>query len=252
MATAIDKETIANAFFLGGDQEPAARNNIAGVPDIESPNTAIEFNLDEAKRLLNEAGWTLDGDVRAKDGVKLKLTHATSVNQLRQKIQAVLKKNLESVGFKVSLESINASVYCDSSPGNDQNSSHFYWDALMARQTSPSPRPLSLMRHWYAGPDGENIAQKENQWAGYNFLRFQNADFDALYERAGTETETAKQIEIFIAMNDLLFNEAVSIPLVLTADKIAAAKTMNADTFGFGPFAYQYRNIANWNRNPSS
>jgi len=246
---AIDREKIASSFYLGAPDEPPVATYVAGVEDLTSPDVTWEFNPDKANQLLDDAGWTKDGNVRKKDGVELKLSYATSVSQLRQKIQAVVKSNLEDVGFKVELVQVDAASYFDSSPGNDQNISHFYWDLEMYGAPLTSPRPISHMRSFYAGPNGENIAQKSNSWSGRNFSRFRNAEFDKLYEQIQVESDPDRALEQFIGMNDLLTKEVAMVPLVLWRQKTGLARTLNLDNLGVAPFSYDYWNIANWNRN---
>ncbi len=103
LSLASDRATIANQFYLGGDQEPPAVNILTGIAALESPNTSWEFNLDKAKQVLDEAGWVMDGDVRKKGDIELKVTYFTSINPVRQQTQAVNKQNWEAVGFKVTL-----------------------------------------------------------------------------------------------------------------------------------------------------
>ena len=50
-----------------------------------------------------------------------------------------------------------------------------------------SPIPVSWMNRWYAGPDGQNIAQRENDWQLDNTQRYQNPEYDALYEELLTK-----------------------------------------------------------------
>ena len=52
----IDRESIANEIFLGGDLHVAARNILTGIPWLESPNTSIEFDIEAANDLL-DTGW---------------------------------------------------------------------------------------------------------------------------------------------------------------------------------------------------
>ena len=131
----IDRELISREFY--GDGELAEANVLAGNPFFDSPNTSWEFNLEAAAQLLEEAGWTMDGDVRARDGVELRLLYATPINQVRQKTQAVVKADLESIGFRVELAQIDPGIFFDGAPGNDQNLQHFYWD--MATISSGPP-----------------------------------------------------------------------------------------------------------------
>ncbi|HWK79158.1 MAG TPA: peptide ABC transporter substrate-binding protein [Thermomicrobiales bacterium] len=246
-ALSIDRQTIADKFYLGGDQEPAVANVVSGIPAIESPNTTIVFDTDKASQLLEEAGWTRDGDVRKKDGVELKVTYATTVNQVRQKSQAVNKQNLEKAGFKVELQQIDAAIFFDSAAGNDQSRTHFYWDVEMHANQLLSPRPLAYVSCWYAGPYGDNIAQKSNQWNGTNNARYRSAEFDALYEAATKETDPEKLADLYIKMNDRIVDDVATVAIVRTGIKCGAAKRLNEANFALGPFTYQYWNIANWN-----
>ncbi len=252
IASAIDRDKIASQFYSGGDDEPAAKNIIEGIPAIESKNSSFVFDTDKANKTLDAAGWTKDGDVRKKDGVELKLSYATSVNEVRQKTQAVVKANLKEIGIQVDLKQVPASSYFDSGAGNEQNISHFYWDMEMYQQVPSSPTPLSYMESWYAGKDGSNIAQKSNQWQGQNYIRYNNPEYDKRYEAAKTEVDAEKLAQLFIEMNDLVINDHVTIPLVRVGSKAGVSATLNVDNIADGAFTYDYWNIANWNRKQGS
>ncbi|HEU0163777.1 MAG TPA: peptide ABC transporter substrate-binding protein [Thermomicrobiales bacterium] len=249
-ALAIDRDTIANKFYLGGDKEPAVANVVSGIPAIESPNNAVEFDIDKANQMLDAAGWTKDGNTRKKDGVELKLSYATTIASVRQKTQAVIKQDLEKIGFSVQLVQVDAGIYFDSSPSNDQNRGHFYWDLEEYANQALSPRPLSYVNSWYSGKDRSNIAQKSNQWSGGNANRYVNPDFDKLYEEAVSETDAEKLAQLYIQMNDVVVQDVAVVALVRTSTKCAASKRLNPANFAFGPFTYQYWNIANWNLAP--
>ena len=247
MTIAINREQIANQLWLGGEDEPAVQNIISGIPSMASPNTELVYDPEEAKRILDEAGWVLDGDVRAKDGVKLQIGYQTTVNQLRQKVQAIVKANLEDVGFQVELIQTDSGVFFDSAAGNDQNNTHFYTDVNMFNSSVGSPPPVAYMIRWYAGPDDSNIAQSSNGWNGRNFQRYRNPDYDALYEAAQTEPDVTKSAELFIQMNDILYNDYAVIPLVLTAAKSGYSNKLNPVNIADSPYEFDYWNIANWN-----
>lgn len=247
MATAIDRDKIAGELFFKDQGEPAGRNVISGIPTLDSPNTSWEYDPDKANQMLDDAGWAKDGKTRKKDGVELKLSYATTVNQVRQKIQAIVKKNLEEIGIGIDLMQIDAGIYFDSAAGNDQNTGHMYYDFNMHQIGATSPTPLTYMERWYAGPDNENVAQKENGWSKTDQQRYVNPDYDALFEQAQTEVDPEKLRELFIQMNDIIIDDHAVIPLVDVGEKIAAARWLNEGNFGFGPFELAYWNIANWN-----
>jgi peptide/nickel transport system substrate-binding protein len=244
------RDVISTQLYAGEEFEPPTANILAGIPSMESPNTPWEFNTEEAKRILEEAGWTMQGDVRAKDGVELNITFVTSINPVRQKEQAIIKQALEQIGFRVELRQVDAAVFFDSSAGNEQNTSHFYNDIEMYTTGPTTPIPVDYMLTWYAGPEGENIAQASNDWSGQNYGRYQNAEYDQLFEQARLETDLEKAAELFIQLNDILINDVAVIPLVNRAsDKYGISTTLRDVNVALSPFEYNYWNIANWNRN---
>ncbi len=245
---AIDRELIALEFY--GPGQPTTANVLNGLEAFASPNTSWEFNTEKANQILDDAGWVLDGNVRSKDGVSLEGNFATSVNAVRQKTQSVVKANLEAIGVVITLEQIDAGIYFDSAAGNDQNISHMYWDMNMYTNNSTSSIPIAYMSDWYAGPDGRNIAQAENEWTGGNRQRWVNAEYDAAFEALQEATSLEEASELLIQMNDLIINDRALVPLVnRAADAYAISNTLYEENVALGVgFEYNYWNIANWSR----
>jgi peptide/nickel transport system substrate-binding protein len=186
--------------------------------------------------------------VRAKDGVELRLRYVSTVNPQRQKVQAVVKQNLEAIGFAVEIVSVDGSIFFDGSPGNDQNFTHFYSDMQEYTDGSTSAFPINYMKYWYAGPDGENIAQAENEWTGTNKCRYQNPEYDAAWEKIATMSTQDEASELFIQLNDMVINDVVEIPLVqVVADRYAVNNRIRAENIAVTAFGDIYWNIANWN-----
>lgn len=249
LSQATDRATISTQFYAGEPGEPPARNIVTGIATIESPNTSWEFDVEKAKATLEAAGWVMDGDVRKKDGVELKLTYGTTINVVRQKTQAVNKQNWEAAGFKVQLKQVDAGIFFDSSAGNDQNAQHFYSDVIMYTNNPSSVFPISYMQSWYGGKDGDNISQKANGWSGVNESRYNNPEYNALYDAAALETDPEKAAQLFIQMNDIIVNEVVVVPLVQrAAEKYALANSLNNNNVAGSFFETLYWNLRNWNR----
>ncbi|MDP9354590.1 MAG: peptide ABC transporter substrate-binding protein, partial [Chloroflexota bacterium] len=247
MNLAADRDTISKQFY--GEGEPATPDMLNGLPAFDSPNTSYEFDLEKAAQVLEDAGWTMDGDVRTKDGVELKITYATTINAVRQKTQQVIKQGFEKIGIKVNLQQVDSGIFFDSSPGNEQNTGHMYTDVNMYTNGPGTPTPTEYMFGWYAGPDGSNIAQKANRWSGQNYYRYQNPEYDKLYDQVRVETDVEKAAQIFIQMNDLLINDAALVPLVhRAADKYASSIRLRNENLAISAFETNYWNIANWNR----
>jgi peptide/nickel transport system substrate-binding protein len=246
---AVQRDVIAQQLYAGEEFEPPTANILTGMPSMESPNTSWEFNVEEAMRILEEAGWVMEGDVRVKDGVELNITFVTSINSVRQKEQAIIKQALDQIGFRTELRQVDAAVYFDSSPGNDQNINHFYNDIEMYTDNPTTPIPTEYMLGWYGGPEGENIAQASNQWSGNNYGRYQNAEYDELLEQVRLETDLARAAELFIQMNDILIEDVAVVPIVnRSASTYGISTTLQEANIASSPFEYNYWNIANWNR----
>jgi peptide/nickel transport system substrate-binding protein len=243
----IQRDVIATEFY--GEGQPPTANILSGLETFTSPNTSWAFDPEQAGEILDDAGWVLDGDVRAKDGVALALTLAAPTSSVRQKEQAVIKENWERIGVRVELLQVDSTVYFDGSAGNEQNPAHKYWDIDLAANGPTSPIPTAYLNAWYAGPNGENIAQQENDWQRDNTSRWQNADYDALYESLLQETDVEKAQETMIALNDLVIENVVSIPLVQRTDApYALSNRIRQENVAIGPrFAISLWNIANWN-----
>ncbi|CAN5564426.1 peptide ABC transporter substrate-binding protein [soil metagenome] len=250
LSLTIDRDTISTRFYGGAPIEPAGRNILTGIGIYESPNTSLSFDPATAAQVLDAAGWVLDGDTRSKDGVTLEIDYVTTVNDVRQKTQAVLKNAWEDLGIKVNLVAIEGGVFFDGSVGNDQNFTHFYSDLQMYTDGATSTFPINYMQYWYSGENGDNIAQKENNWNGTNKSRYSNPEYDALYNELALETDPARATELFIQLNDIIIDNFVQIPIVQRAGvQYAAVFTLRRENIAENSFEALFWNIANWNRN---
>jgi peptide/nickel transport system substrate-binding protein len=107
------------------------------------------------------------------------------------------------------------------------------------------------MNRWYAGPDGSNIAQEENGWQLDNTQRYQNPEYDALYEELLQVTDTEQATDMLIQLNDMLIADVVEIPIVnRSVGSYALNNRIRNDNLANGPsFVLPFWNIANWNLN---
>src|SRR5699024_792876 len=113
---------------------------------------------------------------------------------------------------------------------------HMFWDMDMWTNGPYSPIPITYLNRWYAGPNGENIAQKENDWQKDNTQRYQNPEFDALYEELVDTIDTDRAIALLIKANDMLIADVVAIPIVNRAvGSYALANRIRNENLANGP-----------------
>ena len=246
LSFAIDRETIAAEFY--GNGMTGAWRYLVGIPVYENDHFPYTYDPDMANQLLDEAGWVLDGNVRAKDGVELSFSYQTSINPVRQDTQAVVQANLADIGVEVELISTDSTIYFDSGVGNTLNISHFYADFEMFTTGPSTPFPVDYLNNFYAGPDNRNIAQMSNDWSGGNYSRFVNADFDAALDEARGTADVEVATAAIIRCSDILTDEAACVPLVHRGGAGAASKTLLVDNLAQNAWEGDFWNIANWRR----
>ena len=242
LALACDRQTIADLLY-GETGKPTA-NVLNAPPRFVSPNTSFRYDLEEAGRLLDEAGWVKNGAYREKDGRRLTVVFSTTVNPVRQREQEILKASWEQLGIQTELKAVESSVFFSTDAGNPDTYSHFYCDLLMYTNGPTSPYPLDYMATFKSDDPDNDLAQKANNWSGRNFHRWVNEEFNQLYQQATTELDPNRQAELFIAMNDLVVNEVVRIPLVHRSGADAVSSRLKGiQPSTFEPTGYD---IENW------
>jgi peptide/nickel transport system substrate-binding protein len=246
MGLAIDRLTIARQLY---GEEGDATADVLTTPTIyASADEKIDYDLDKANRLLDEAGYVRGPDgVRRKGDISLTVMYQTSVNSLRQKEQEIIKAGWGKIGVATTLKSVDAGVFFSSSPGNNDTYSHFYTDLEMFTSTFGSPFPSQYMAQFYSGDPAKDIPQRENDWAGRDIPRWVDAQFNAWYDQALVELDPKNNRELWIKMNDRVVAEGVSLPLIDRKSVSAHAKTLDVGQ-NMSPFDSETRNIADWRR----
>jgi peptide/nickel transport system substrate-binding protein len=226
--------------FIYGRTGKATANYINNPPQFVSKNTSFEFNVDKAKDLLDKAGWKPGADgIREKDGIKLKIVYQTSINAPRQKNQQIVKQACQKAGIDVDLKTVPSSVYFSSDIGNPDTYAKFYTDIQMYTTSMSQPDPSDFMRSYLSS----EAASKDNKWQGRNITRWQNADYDALFHASEHETDPVKRTAQFIAMNDMVIKNVVTIPVVYRPSVAGVASKLHVLLSGWDSYVW---NLHNW------
>ncbi len=246
MGLALDRATIAKQLYgLTGD---ATANTLTIPARLSSRNTKMVFDLDEANRVLDEAGWKRGPDgIRQKGGVRLQVSFATSVNTLRQKEQTIVKDAWTKIGIETNLQTVDAGVFFSSSPGNNDTFHHFYWDTEMFTSSPSSPFPAQYMTRFYSGDPAKDIPQKANNWSGNDITRWVSKEYNSTYDAGLKELDPKKNDALWIKCNDIVVAAGVVLPLI--DRKAVSARLGTLDTgSNMTPFDSETWNIADWRR----
>ncbi|MFO1085404.1 MAG: peptide ABC transporter substrate-binding protein [Reyranellaceae bacterium] len=209
LSVLIDKDSVEK--FIYGRTGNATANFVNNPDKFRSKNTKFEFNVDKANDILEKAGWKKGADgIRAKDGKKLKFVYQTSINQPRQKTQAIVKQACQKAGIDIEVKAVTASVYFSSDVANPDTYTKFYTDLQMYTTTMTQPDPEVFMLQFASW----EAATRENKWQGRNITRWRNKEYDDIIKAAQVEVDPIKRAAMFIKLNDMVVNDIVVIPVV--------------------------------------
>jgi peptide/nickel transport system substrate-binding protein len=205
----VDRASIQQ--FIYGRTGLATANFVNNPQRFRSKNTSFEFNIDKANALLDKAGWVKGSDgIRGKDGKKLKFVYQTSVNQPRQKTQAIVKQAAQKAGIDLELKTITGSVFFSSDVANPDTFTKFYCDIQMYTTTMTQPDPEIFINQYTSW----EAATKANKWQGRNITRWRSDEFDKAFRAAEAELDPVKRVALLIRLNDLAIQDRAIIPVV--------------------------------------
>ena len=240
MGMLIDRAAVQEHIY--GRTGIATGNYINNPERFRSKTSKWEFSIEKANQALEAAGWKQGPDgVRAKDGKKLKFVFQTSINQPRQKTQAIVKQACQKAGIDLELKSVTASVFFSSDVGNPDTYSHFYCDIQMYTPTMTEPDPEAFMRVF----NSWEISSKENKWQGRNITRWRSDEYDKAFRAAEGELDPVKRAALFIRMNDLAVGDHAVIPVVNRPKISALSNKLHAAISGWDN---DLADLANWYR----
>ena len=219
------------------------RANFLNTPErFRSKNTKYEFNVDKANDILEKAGWKKGADgIRAKDGKKLKFVYQTSINQPRQKTQAIVKQACQKAGIEIELKAVTASVFFSSDVANPDTYTKFYCRPADVQQRHAQPDPEIFLRQFCSW----EAATKDNKWQGRNITRWQNEEYDDIHKAAQVELDPVKRAAMLIKLNELAINNVVVIPVVARLGVAAANNKLVVELSGWDNNTWD---LPNWYR----
>lgn len=250
LALGVDRQAIVDTLYGGGTLGKVACNILAAPPSLVSSteHETCEYDLEEANRLLDEAGWTRGSNgIRQKvvDGetVEMNILFQTSVNQVRQKTQEIVKQGWEELGIDVELKAIKGGVFFSSDPANPDTYRKFYADIEMFGNGPSFPDDPSYL----GGFTCDEIKTREQNWTGANIGRWCNPDYDELFSQLQETFDPDERAELYKRMNDMVVDQVVVVPLVEKAYPVTAT---SKDLGGvvMNPWALDLWNIADWYR----
>jgi peptide/nickel transport system substrate-binding protein len=209
LALLIDRKSVEQHIY--GRTGPATGNFVNNPERYRSKNTTMEFSIEKASDLLEKAGWKKGADgIREKGGKKLKFVYQTSINQPRQKTQAIVKQACQKAGIDIEIKAVTASVFFSSDVANPDTYTKFFTDLQMYTTTMSQPDPEVFLLQFTSW----EVATKENKWQGRNITRWRNEEYDKIFRQAQVELDPLKRAGMLIACQDMAVKDQAVIPVV--------------------------------------
>ena len=149
VAASIDTETFVEGVLAGNGEKISTVSPPAILGEFADMVKGVPFDKAEAGRLLDEAGWTRQGEgVRTKDGAPLELSIVFARVDLN-KVEFV-QAQLRAVGIDAKIKQLDAGAYTKA-----LNTGDYDLDVSTPSQNDANPAFLTALR-WYSQATGKN------------------------------------------------------------------------------------------------
>ena len=243
LSLAIDRQILVDFGYGAAGQVTC---NVLPAPPVYASaanDACMTPNIEEANRILDEAGWMPGEDgVREKDGVRLSILYQTSTNSVRQGTQALIKQMWGQIGVETELRNIDAAVFFGGDPASPDTYMKFYADIQMYTNNFDGVDPESYLANWMCS----EIPGPDNQWLGSNIPRACNAEYDTLAAELAVTASLDERAAIARRMNDIIVQNQYLIPLIWRAKISAHANTLKG--VRMNPWDSELWNAADWHR----
>lgn len=223
-AKSLDRQIMAQAVIEPLGVEPEVLNNLIflnGQNGYEDDGADIAFDVDAAKKQLEDAGW-VEGDkgIREKDGTKLTVrlvipSETPNSAILSQQIQPMAAK----AGFDVKIDTVPSADFFTkyiTTETRDFEATIFAWQG--------TPFPISSTESIFSPAD-----------SGQNFPGVADERLDGLWTKANAELDPEARLEIAKEIDKIIMSEAVTIPLAARPNQYAIADGL----VNYGPSQFE-------------
>ena len=191
MTHLLDRERMLRDFAEGlgkvatGPFPPAGPMNNPAI-------TPHPYDLDEARRLLDEAGWVLrDDGFRYKDGRRFEFVYTISQGStFSELVASYMTDQCAMVGIVCRTRKIDWAIFAETLDNRSFDAISMQWS-----QSSPESDPYQL---WHSS----SIANR-----GDNFVQWSSPEADALIERGRRTLDDAERMRIWHELHEVFHEE---------------------------------------------
>ncbi|HET7009775.1 MAG TPA: ABC transporter substrate-binding protein [Anaerolineales bacterium] len=211
LLTALDRAGIVDTVF--GSTSPVANGPLSASNWGSSAERLPDHDPRRADRLLTEAGWTVSGGVRAKDGEPLRLTIVAPIWGNNPEVAQLMQAAWEILGAQVELRVVPSFGELKES----QESGEYHVIGINFFGTDPD-----LLRPMFAS-DGI-----------YNWTGYQDPLLDDLLVRGGSSsTSQAEREAIYGQVSQIVINQVLIVPVRDYVNLVVANRRVQGLRFAY-------------------
>ncbi len=191
MTHLVDREAIAEDL-LRGEAETVTGPFYKYGKQYDSEIQPWSFDIEEAKRLLEQAGWVdSDGDgIRDREGVKFSFSFSYSTGSfIAEQLAKLLKDNAAMAGVEVTADPYEWSIFINKMNDRQFDAGMLGWGGTIESD------PYQIF----------HSSQIEGR--GNNFVSFNSAEADALIEQARVTLDAEERYELYHRFHAILHEE---------------------------------------------
>ena len=202
-ALAVDREGIAQITGFGEYKDKLKTDYLASTTRYYDPafQDVLKYNVPEANRLLDEAGWTgRDGDgYRTKDGRRLSAEILVTETATPSAVTVAIQSDVKKIGFELKIVQLPAAQL------TERRNNNTYQAMAGGVWHTNTPDALYILHHSKAITTPKLIGQ--------NTARLQDAQLDDLLTRARQSTDPVVLQELYSKAQRRLTELVPAVPL---------------------------------------
>lgn len=207
IAHATNRDEIITTLFDGGLAEPVSTPLPPSVPGFDQTLEELSpaFDLDAAKALLDEAGWTEGDDgIREKDGQKLAPELYTNTSTTFGQLATLLQAQYRLVGIDVQINQLEVAALLDFTPRGEHD--------------------MLLLSWGWSDPDVLHLFLSTDRLESSNRVHYSNPDFDALLVEGQQTLDQEARMAVYREAQVILLEDLPWVPLYMPITKTAVNK----------------------------
>ena len=208
VAYSLDRQRMINNIYRGLGKPQNSPISIQS-PFYDDSLPGYEYNIEKAKSLLKEAGFSYNNrnQLIDKNGNRVEFSLSTnSGNKVREAMGAQIKEDLEKIGIKVNYKPLAFNLLLDLLDNSLE------WDAILLGFTGGN-EPNSGANVWYTDGNLHMFNQSKENLEGRKVAEWEK-EIEQLYIQAARELDEEKRKEIYAEAQEIVAEQLPFIYLV--------------------------------------